>query len=404
MRAYQVGGAIRDRLLGRPVTDRDWVVVGATPEELLARGFRPVGKDFPVFLHPDSGEEYALARTERKVAPGYTGFTFHASPDVTLEDDLARRDFTVNAMAEDDDGRLIDPFNGRADLEARVLRHVSPAFVEDPVRLLRAARLAATLDFELAPETLDLLRQMVASGEVDALVPERVWGELRKALGSPRPSRFFEVLGACDARERLFPEVDRLFGVPQPPQHHPEVDTGVHTLLVLDQAARLSDDPVVRFAALVHDLGKADTNPNLWPRHHGHEQLGLLRIDELCKRLRVPAEFREMGVLVATYHGHCHRAMELRPATVMKVLLALDSFRRPARLDQFLTACEADARGRTGLEERPYPQAGRFRRAFAAARTVEAGPLVARGLSGRDLGIALREARTRAIATALADR
>lgn len=404
MQAYQVGGAIRDRLLGRPVTDRDWVVVGATPDELLARGFRPVGRDFPVFLHPDTAEEYALARTERKVAPGYTGFTFHASPDVTLEEDLARRDFTVNAMAEDEAGRLIDPFGGRADLEAGVLRHVSPAFVEDPVRLLRAARLAAALGFELAPETLDLLRQMVASGEVDALVPERVWGELRKALESPRPSRFFEVLGACGARARLFPEVERLFGVPQPPEHHPEVDTGIHTLMVLDQAARLSDDPVVRFAALVHDLGKADTNPNLWPRHHGHERLGLLRIDELCKRLRVPTEFREMGVLVATYHGHCHRAMELKPATLMKVLLALDGFRRPARLDQFLTACEADARGRTGLEDRPYPQAERFRRAFAAARAVAAGPLAARGLRGRDLGIALREARTQAIAAALSDR
>ena len=404
MKAYQVGGAVRDRLLGRAVTDRDWVVVGATPDEMRAAGYRPVGKDFPVFLHPETGEEYALARTERKVAPGYTGFTFHASPDVTLEQDLARRDLTINAMAEDEAGKLIDPYGGRADLEAGVLRHVSPAVPEDPVRLLRTARFAAAFDFEVAPETRALLGEMVAAGEVDALVPERVWGELKKALETPRPGRFFQVLRDCGALARLFPEVDRLFGVPQPPEHHPEVDTGVHTLMVLDQAARLSGDPVVRFAALVHDLGKADTNPNLWPRHHGHEKLGLLRIRELCDRLRVPNEYRELGVLTATYHGHCHRALELRPATVFKVLAALDSFRRPHRLHQFLTACEADARGRTGLEDRPYPQADLLRRAFEAAAAVNARALAARGLEGRALGMALREARTRAIAGVLAAR
>lgn len=400
MRTYLVGGAVRDSLLGRPVSERDWVVVGETPESLMAQGFRRVGKDFPVFLHPVTHEEYALARTERKTAPGYRGFVVHAEPDVTLEQDLGRRDLTINAMALDAEGRLIDPFGGGHDLEHRILRHVSPAFGEDPVRILRLARFAARfapLGFRVADETSGLTRLMVEAGEVDALVPERVFTELAKALIEPEPRAFFEVLRECGALARLFPELDRLFGVPQPPAHHPEIDTGVHSLLVLDQAARLSPDPVVRFAALTHDLGKGLTPPEAWPRHHGHEQAGLAALRSLCDRLRVPNAYRNLAEKVMRYHGHCHRAFELRAATLVDLLQQLDALRPGDALEPFLLACEADARGRTGLETRPYPQADWLRRAREAALAVAVEPLLAKGLRGAELGRELRDRRIGAV-------
>jgi tRNA nucleotidyltransferase (CCA-adding enzyme) len=403
LQIYQVGGSVRDELLGLPVKERDWVVVGATVQEMEALGYRLVGKDFPVFLHPQSHEEYALARTERKVAPGYKGFTVHAAPDVTLEEDLRRRDLTVNAMAKASDGVLVDPFDGRADLDRRLLRHVSPAFSEDPVRILRVARFAArfaSLGFTVADETMALMREMVAAGEVDALVPERVWAELARALGETRPSAFFEVLRRCGALARLFPEIEQLYGVPQPPQYHPEVDTGVHVMLVLERAAELSPDPEVRFAALLHDLGKGTTPRAEWPRHIGHEQRGVRSIEELCRRLRAPNDYRELALLTGRHHGLCHRAEELRPATVLDLLQSLDAFRRPGRFEQFLLACEADYRGRPGYEQRPYPQAARLRQARDAALAVEIAPLTARGLQGQALAEALRQARVAAIRAA----
>lgn len=391
---------MRDGLLGLPVTDRDWVVVGATVEQMEQQGYRLVGKDFPVFLHPDSHEEYALARTERKVGPGYKGFTIHAAPDVSLEDDLRRRDLTINAMALAPDGTLIDPFGGAKDLQRRLLRHVSPAFAEDPVRILRLARFAARfapLGFKVAEETLTLMRDMVTAGEVDALVPERVWAELVRALGEPRPSRFFEVLRACGALAVLFPELEALFGVPQPRDHHPEIDCGAHMLQVLDRAAQLSDAPQVRFAALLHDLGKGTTPPEQWPRHIDHEQRGPALIEALCRRLRVPNAYRELALLTARHHGACHRAAELRPATLLDTLQALDAFRRPARFEQFLLACEADATGRPGYEHQPYPQGTLLRRALQAAETVNGGALAAQGLQGEALATALRQGRLAAI-------
>ncbi|MEJ2509473.1 MAG: multifunctional CCA addition/repair protein, partial [Gammaproteobacteria bacterium] len=369
MDIYLVGGSVRDKHLGLPVADRDWVVVGATAEDMLRAGYRQVGRDFPVFLHPQTGEEYALARTERKTAPGYTGFNVHAAPDVTLEQDLQRRDLTINAMAETPEGELIDPYHGMSDLQARVLRHVSPAFVEDPVRILRVARFAARLvplGFGIAEETLALMREMVANGEVDALVPERVWAELVRALGESRPSRFFEVLRECGALARLLPEVDRLFGVPQPEQHHPEIDTGVHVMMVVDQAARLSPEPAVRFAALVHDLGKGITPREQWPRHVEHEARGVPLVEALCERYKVPNDFRDLAVLVTRYHLHYHRAAELRPGTLLDLFQSLDAFRRPERFEQFLLACEADARGRPGYEERDFDQPKILRAAHAA--------------------------------------
>lgn len=396
-----MGGAVRDELLGLPVQERDWVVVGATPEDLLAQGFKPVGKDFPVFLHPETHEEYALARTERKIARGYHGFHFHAQPDVSLVDDLGRRDLTINAMARDAQGRLVDPYHGLRDLEKRCLRHVSAAFAEDPVRVLRLARFAARyapLGFQVAPETMTLLRGMVASGEVDALVPERVWAETVRALGAEQPARFIEVLRECGALARLFPELDRLFGVPQPARHHPEIDTGVHTLLCLEQAVRLQADTLVRFAVLVHDLGKGVTPPAEWPRHHGHEALGVELVQSLCQRLRTPREYRDLGVMTARHHTHCHRALELRPKTLVRILQALDAFRKPQRFEQFLLACEADARGRTGLEQRPYPQADWLRTAYRAAAAVEVRPLLAQGLTGPALAEAIRRERVTAVA------
>jgi len=396
MEIYLVGGAVRDRLLGRPVQDRDFVVVGATPEEMTSRGYRMIGADFPVFLHPETREEYALARTERKSGVGYKGFTVYAGPQVTLDEDLQRRDLTINAMAEDAAGRLIDPFGGAADLKQGLLRHVSPAFVEDPLRVLRVARFAARFGFSVAHETLSLMREIVAAGEMEALVPERVWSEIERALGEPQPRRFIEVLRECGALARVLPEVDALFGVPQPPEYHPEVDTGAHVLMVLDQAARLSADARVRFAALTHDLGKGTTPPSEWPKHHGHEERSAALVVSLCQRLRAPNEFRDLAVLVARYHGHCHRAGELRAATLLDTLESIDAFRRPERIELFVLACEADFRGRPGYAERPYPQGGLFRAAAHAARHIDTAAAVA-GKSGPAAGEAVRQARVAAV-------
>jgi tRNA nucleotidyltransferase (CCA-adding enzyme) len=402
MRIYLVGGAVRDKLLGRAVADRDFVVVGATPEEMRALGFKPVGKDFPVFLHAGTGEEYALARTERKTGRGYHGFAFHADAAVTLEQDLERRDLTINAMAEDEHGALVDPFGGRRDLERRVLRHVSPAFVEDPVRILRVARFAARyapLGFRIADETLALMRQMVDDGEADHLVAERVWAEARRALAEPVPSAFVRALRDCGALRVVFPEVDALYGVPQRAEFHPEVDTGVHVELVLDMAARLAPgDDLVAWCALTHDLGKALTPAGELPRHIGHEHAGLAPLRALSERLKVPAEHAALAEHVCRHHLEAHRALELRPATVLELLERLDSLRRPERLHRFLLACEADKRGRLGHADDAYPQAGFLRAAHAAAVAVTAAPFVAQGLAGPAIGTAMREARVRAIA------
>lgn len=399
MRLYRVGGAVRDALLGLPVQDRDWVVVGATPEELRARGFLPVGKDFPVFLHPQTHEEYALARTERKSGRGYHGFTFYTAPDVTLEQDLARRDLTINAIAQAEDGTLIDPFGGRADLAAKILRHVSPAFAEDPVRILRVARFAARFsDFSIAPETLALMRQMVDAGEVDALVPERVWQELARGLMEAKPSRMFETLRACGALQKLLPELDRLWGVPQRADYHPEVDTGQHTLLVIDMAARLALSLPARFAALTHDLGKGTTPADLLPRHVGHEQRSCELLRPLCERLRVPAACRQIALLVARYHGDIHKVAQLRPATQLDVLLACDALRRPQRFDEILGACEADYRGRLGWEDRCYEAAAVWRRALAALRGVDGAALARACADPAALPARLRQARIAALA------
>jgi tRNA nucleotidyltransferase (CCA-adding enzyme) len=405
MRTYLVGGAVRDRLLGLPIKEHDYVVVGATAADLLAQGYLQVGKDFPVFLHPQTKAEYALARTERKTAPGYRGFAVHADPDVTLEEDLLRRDLTINALAQDEAGGLIDLYGGLADLEARVLRHVSPAFAEDPVRILRVARFAARfadLGFSLAPETLDLMRAMVAAGEVDALVPERVWAELAKALGEATPSRFFETLRACGALERLFPELEHLWGIPQPPKWHPEIDTGVHTMMVVDMAARLSADPAVRFAALTHDLGKATTPTEILPSHHGHEGRSVGLIDGLCERLRAPRRFLDLARIVARYHGQVHKLDELRPGTLLDLLEGADAFRRPERFDQMVTACEADFRGRGGYADLPYPQGERLRRVFAATAGLDLGPVVAQAAQPAQVPERIREARVAAIRSVLA--
>ncbi|MCH8504198.1 MAG: multifunctional CCA addition/repair protein [Ectothiorhodospiraceae bacterium] len=400
MDVYLVGGAVRDRLLGRAVKERDWGVGGATPAEMERRGFRPVGKDFPVFLHPASHEEYALARTERKTARGYHGFSFHAAPDVTLEQDLARRDLTVNAMAERPDGTLVDPFNGYQDLERRLLRHVSDAFREDPVRILRLARFTARyapLGFRPAEETVALARQMAADGEVDALVPERVWQEMAKALGEERPSAFIQVLRDCGALVRLLPELEALFGVPQRPEYHPEVDSGVHTLMVLDQAARLSDSTEVRFAALMHDLGKGATPEQDLPRHIGHERRGIPLVREVCARYKVPNAHRELALMACEHHLNVHRAPELRPETVLKLLERCDAFRRPERFHALLLACEADARGRTGFEERDYPQRPLLAACLETAAAIDGGAFAREGLQGKEIARALREARLDAI-------
>lgn len=401
MKIYLVGGAVRDELLGLPPRERDWVVVGARPEQLIARGYRPVGKDFPVFLHPDTGEEHALARIERKTGPGYRGFETLFSPDVTLEQDLERRDLTINAIAKDlDTGQLIDPFGGQRDLQERWLRHVSGAFVEDPVRVLRAARFAARFapqGFRVAPETLALMHQIAARGELDALVPERVWQETQRALTAAAPQRYFEVLRQAQALAIVFPEIDVLFGVPQPPRWHPEIDTGVHTLMALEQAARLSEDPLVRFAALVHDLGKGTTPRSEWPSHIAHEERGVRLVEQLCRRLRVPNDYRELGMHTSRYHLHSHRALELRETTLLELLEKMDAFRRPARFEQFLLASEADARGRKDLENRPYPQAGYLRGARATAASVVLDAQAREGLSGPQIAKRLRQERLDAL-------
>lgn len=401
-RFYVVGGAVRDALLGRPQSDRDWVVVGSTPQALLAAGYQPVGKDFPVFLHPSTGEEVALARTERKSAPGYHGFTFHADPGVTLEDDLRRRDLTINAMAQDEHGALVDPFGGRRDLAARVLRHVSEAFAEDPVRLLRLARFAARFaDFTVAPETMALCRRLVAAGEVDALVPERVWQELSRGLMEPAPGRMFDVLREAGALARLLPELDRLWGVPQPPQHHPEVDTGLHVMLVLAQCAAAQAPLPVRWACLVHDLGKGTTPAAEWPRHIGHEGRSAKLARAVAERLRVPNDCRELADTVAREHTHVHGSAGFGAAAVVRLLERCDAFRRPERFEQLLLACECDARGRTGLEDRPYPQRARLAAALAAARAVDTAAVAAaaaeRGATGPAIGAAIQQARIHAV-------
>ena len=399
MQVYLVGGAVRDEQLGLPVSERDWCVVGATPDQLIDDGYKPVGKDFPVFLHPESNEEYALARTERKTAVGYHGFAFDTSPDVTIEEDLSRRDLTMNAMARGGDGKLIDPFGGQQDIERRVIRHVSDAFAEDPVRILRAAKFAARfshLGFRVAPETRDLMRQMVADGEADALVPDRVWKETAAALKGPNPRMFFESLRACRALDVLFPEIDALFGVPQPAKWHPEIDTGLHTMMVLEQAEKLSKTVEVRFAALVHDLGKATTKQSDLPSHPGHEQRGVKLIKSMADRLPVPRACRDLALLVAEYHSHCHRVAELRDATVVKVLAKTDAFRRPERFEHFLAACEADARGRTRFENRDYPQSELFRNAFEAARAIDS-EAIAKQHEDKDIPDAIRRARVAAV-------
>ncbi|MFO7705451.1 MAG: multifunctional CCA addition/repair protein [Halopseudomonas sp.] len=398
---YLVGGAVRDQLLGHPFSDYDWVVVGATPEDMLEAGFRPVGQDFPVFLHPDTGEEYALARTERKSGQGYGGFTFHASPDVTLEQDLIRRDLTVNAMALDADGNLIDPYGGQRDLAARLLRHVSPAFVEDPMRVLRVARYAARyqrMGFSVAPETMALMRELAESGELQALTAERSWKEISRALMEPNPEMFIRVLRDCGALAELLPEVDRLFGIPQPRSHHPEVDTGEHLLLVLHCAAHMNLPLAARWACLLHDLGKGLTDPAHWPKHHGHETKGLAAVRAVNQRCKAPRECQELALLTCEYHSHCHRALELKPGTLLKLFKAFDIYRRPERFEQFLGACEADARGRTGLENEAYPQADYLRAAAQAARSVRVESLLAQGLQGAELGKALERERESAIA------
>jgi tRNA nucleotidyltransferase (CCA-adding enzyme) len=400
MQVYLVGGAVRDRLLGRAVKERDWVVVGATPAELERQGFIPVGRDFPVFLHPKTKEEHALARLERKVGPGYRGFTTEFSPTVTLEDDLRRRDLTVNAMAEDAAGKIIDPYGGLRDLEARRLRHVSEAFAEDPVRILRVARFAAryaSLGFQVADETLALMRRMVEDGEADALVAERVWTETEKALAEPNPEVFVTVLRACGALGVINPEIDALFGVPQPEKWHPEIDTGVHQLMALRAAVKLGGGVAVRFAVLMHDLGKGTTPPEVLPSHHGHEDAGVALVEALCARLRVPNHLRELAVITARYHTHVHRALELRADTVVRTLESCDALRRPGRFAEFLLACEADARGRLGFEEREYPQRAYFARACELAAAVALTPEERSGMSGEQIGQELRRRRVAAV-------
>ena len=405
MKVFEVGGAVRDGLLGLPVRERDFVVVGATPGQMIELGFRQVGRDFPVFLHPETGAEHALARLERKSGSGHTGFAVDASADVSLEDDLKRRDLTINAMARDESGALIDPHGGRRDLDARLLRHVSEAFSEDPLRVLRVARFAARfhrLGFTVAPETQALMTGIAASGELATLSAERVWQETEKALATDDPAVYFEILRATGALAALFPELDRLFGVPQPPKWHPEIDTGLHTLLSLSAAARLTSDPVIRFAVLVHDLGKGTTPKDLWPRHHGHEQRSVRLIAAFGERLRVPKRYLTLARAVARYHGVAHRAAELRPDTLLNLLTDIGALRDEAALEAFITACEADSRGRTGLEDSPYPQGDRLRRALAAARAITAEDVADGSLEGQAFGAALAARRVAAIRAAIA--
>ncbi|MBF5040116.1 multifunctional CCA addition/repair protein [Methylophilus sp. 13] len=402
MQIYQVGGAVRDSLLGLPVKDRDYVVVGASPEQMLAAGYRAVGKDFPVFLHPQTQQEYALARTERKTAKGYKGFSVHADPDVTLEEDLARRDFTMNAIAQTAEGQLIDPFGGQADIEKRILRHVTAAFSEDPVRILRAARfLARFTDFTVAPETMVLMREMVAAGEVDALVPERVWQEIAKGLMESQPSRMFEMLRACGALKIIFPELDRLWGVPQTATYHPEVDTGIHIMMVIDYAATQAFSLPVRFAALTHDLGKGTTPAEVLPRHLGHELRSVDLIRDVVARLKVPNDCKDLSLVVAKYHGKLHAARQMKASTLLHFLEELDAFRQRSRFEDFLKACECDSRGRLGLERCPLEDAEHLSRALQAALTVDAGAIAKQCQSPVQIKQAVAEARTQAIQQAM---
>ena len=398
MKVYQVGGAVRDALLGLPVKDCDYVVVGATPEQMVALGYRPVGKDFPVFLHPESQQEYALARTERKTAKGYKGFQVFASPDVTLEEDLARRDLTINAIARAEDGTLIDPYNGQADIRNKVLRHVGDAFVEDPVRILRAARFAARFtDFNVAPETLQLMQHMVEDGEVDALVPERVWQELAKGLMEAKPSRMFELLRACGALKVIMPELDRLWGVPQPPQHHPEIDTGVHVMMVIDYAAAQGYSLPVRFAALTHDLGKGTTPKDMLPRHIGHEERSADLLKHVCQRLRVPNDCKELAHVVARFHGKVYRVDEMRPDTKVRFLQDTDAIRQPQRFKEFLRACECDSRGRTGFEDKPIPHTEVWLKLLDAVMQVDAGAVAKQYQEPENIREAVFQARVEAV-------
>lgn len=403
-KVYLVGGAVRDDLLGKAVQEKDWVVVGGTPEELTAKGYRQVGASFPVFLHPDTGEEFALARTERKQGHGYHGFSVDFDPGVTLEEDLARRDLTINAMARDEQGSLIDPFDGRNDLRQRVLRHVSDAFSEDPLRVLRVARFAARyeeLGFTIHPSTLRLMTDMAESGELEYLVPERVWAEFEKALSSNKPATFIEVLRSCGALAVLLPEADRLFGIPQPEQYHPEIDTGVHVMMTMNLAASIGASARVVFALLLHDLGKALTPEAMLPSHIGHEKSGAPLVRDVCERLRVPGAYLDLALIVCEMHLRCHRLLDARPSTVLKLIEDADLLRRPERTEDFLLACEADYRGRKGLEDRPYPQAGRLRTALEAALTVRASAVPTAGLVGKQIGEKIREARLEAISDAL---
>ena len=406
MKTYLVGGAVRDKLLGYPFHEKDWVVVGATPEQMERLGYIAVGKDFPVFLHPVTKEEYALARTERKTGRGYTGFSFYCGEEVTLEDDLVRRDLTINAMAEDDQGNIIDPYGGRRDLAEKKLRHVSNAFLEDPVRILRVARFVARyapLGFTLAEETLSMMKEMVANGEVDHLVPERVWKEMQRALGEAAPDVFIQTLRDCGALARLLPEVDKLFGVPQTASYHPEIDTGVHTLMSLQQAAKLTDSTCVRFAVLLHDLGKGTTPVAEWPRHIAHEERSIHLARKLCERIAAPKEYKELALALAQWHTHCHRALELKPVTLLKVLQMTDAFRRPERFEQFLIGCEADARGRTGFENRAYPQAEYFKKALQVCQQIDATDISERGFTGKEFGDEINRLRLEKIATLKAE-
>ena len=398
MQIYSVGGAVRDELLGLPVKDKDFVVVGTTPQAMLDAGYRPVGKDFPVFLHPKTHQEYALARTERKTGAGYKGFVVHAAPDVTLQEDLARRDFTMNAIAKSSEGILIDPYNGRADIQAKVLRHVSDAFAEDPVRILRAARFSARFtDFTIAPETLALMRQMVQNGEVDALVPERVWQELSRGLMEAKPSRMFEILRDCGALQKILPELDKLWGVPQPPQHHPEIDTGVHVMMVIDYAAKQNFNLPIRFAALVHDLGKGTTPADILPRHIGHEARSVHLLKDVCKRLRVPNDCKELAVIVAKFHGKLHQVAKMRPDTLLEFLIELDAVRQPERFNDFLKACECDSRGRTGLESCALLEMDLILAALQAAQSIDAGAIAKQHSEPEKIKVAIFEARLNAI-------
>jgi len=406
MKSFLVGGAVRDRLLGLAVKDRDWVVVGTSPKQMQAAGYRFVGKDFPVFLHPESHEEYALARTERKTKVGYHGFEFYTSADVTLEQDLERRDLTINAMAEDSEGQIIDPFNGQQDLQNKRLRHVSRAFTEDPVRILRIARFLARfhhLGFSIAEETLSLMQQMVDAGEVDALVPERVWQEMAKALCEPNPEQFILALRECGALKVLLPEIDQLFGVPQVKAYHPEVDTGVHVMMVVQQCCRLTSKPVTRFAALMHDLGKGITPQDILPHHYGHEESGLPLVKAVCDRLKVPNEYRQLAEMTCQYHTHVHRAFEVKPKTLLKVLTATDAYRRPERFEQFLQACKADSRGRPGFEDRPYLQADLYRRILLETQAIAVKPIVEAGFQGEQVKEELRHQRLRVISAVCQD-